>query len=76
MVVKLQKNYSRESFIKGDPLSPFLFLVAMEGLSGLFHNSTRVGVLKGFKVNDNLHDELLQFANDTMVVCDGSWTNL
>lgn len=35
---------------QGDPISPFLFLLAAEGLSGLLNSRNQSSVLKGIKV--------------------------
>lgn len=61
---------------QGDSISPFLFLIVVEGIIDMVHNATTLGEFKWFKVNEELHFELLQFADDTVVVCDGSWNNL
>ncbi|CAK8567969.1 unnamed protein product [Lathyrus sativus] len=37
---------------------------------------TNLGVIHGFKVNDNVSYNLLQFADDAILVCDESWSNL
>ncbi|CAK8571743.1 unnamed protein product [Lathyrus sativus] len=47
-----------------------------EGLSGRVSNAIALGDFKGFHSNDNLSLGLLQFADDTVLVCDGSWKNL
>ena len=35
---------------QGDPLSPFLFLLCMEGLHGLIQHAASVGDIKGFSL--------------------------
>ena len=57
---------------QGDPLAPFLFLIAAEGLTGLTKRGEEVGALSGFKVSNHLSISLLQFADDTLFLCDGS----
>ena len=57
---------------QGDPLAPFLFLIAAEGLTGLTKKAEVAGGLSGFKVSENLSISLLQFADDTLFLCDGS----
>lgn len=41
--------------LQGDPLSPFLFLLVVEGLSSIVSNSTIQGKYLPFKVCKNLH---------------------
>jgi len=56
----------KRGFRQGDPLTPFLFLIAAEGLAGLVREASRIGVLEGVKVGHNSIDvKLLQFADDT-----------
>jgi hypothetical protein len=61
---------------QGDPLSPFLFLIAVEGLAGLMRRAVDIGKFKGYQVSTNDHFELLQFADDTILMGEGSWSNL
>ncbi|GAU27711.1 hypothetical protein TSUD_126570 [Trifolium subterraneum] len=61
---------------QGDPLSPFLFLIAAEGLTGLMQKAVELGKFKSFKVNDNLNFRILQFADDTVIIGEGDWNNL
>ncbi|KAL9681272.1 hypothetical protein QQ045_013054 [Rhodiola kirilowii] len=55
---------------QGDPLSPFLFLVAAEGLSRTLHKAVEEGVISGLEWSNN-GDKLshLQFADDTVLFC-------
>lgn len=68
--------FASRGIIQGDPLAPFLFIVATEGLAGLTRKAEQSGSFKGFKVHDELSVSLLQFADDTMIFCDGSESNL
>lgn len=61
---------------QGDPLAPFLFLIAAEGLTGLTKKGEEAGGLSGFKVSEHLSISLLQFADDTLFLCDGSETSV
>ncbi|XP_058724457.1 uncharacterized mitochondrial protein AtMg01250-like [Vicia villosa] len=61
---------------QGDPLSPFLFTIVAEGLAGLMRRSTERGVFTGFKINEEISYDLLQFEDDTVLVGVGSWGNL
>jgi hypothetical protein len=61
---------------QGDPLAPFLFLIAAEGLAGLARNATDIGLLRGVKVTNSIQFHMLQFADDTMFTGEGSWENI
>ena len=55
---------------QGDPLSPFLFLLCVEGLHGLIEDAARVGDLRGFylcKRGPKLTH--LFFADDSLLFC-------
>lgn len=58
---------------QGDPLSPFLFIIAAEGLNRLFLEAIEQGKLKGMSVVEGgpiiTH---LQFADDTIIFCNAS----
>ncbi|GAU35675.1 hypothetical protein TSUD_162470 [Trifolium subterraneum] len=61
---------------QGDPLSPFLFLLAAEGLTSLVKKAVDIGKYVGFKVNDSIRFEILHFADDTILLGDCSWDNV
>ena len=62
---------------QGDPLAPFLFLVVAEGLSGLVRQALRKEVLRSVKVGRNkIECCLLQFADDTLFLCEDSFNNI
>lgn len=61
---------------QGDLLSPFLFLVVAEGLKGLINKAVENGSYAGFSINRRCFIDVLQFADDTLVVGDGSWSHL
>lgn len=52
---------------QGDPLSPFLFLLAAEGLSILMQSMVSAGLYRGYTVGsgDGIYVSNLQFADDT-----------
>lgn len=55
---------------QGDPLTPFLFIIVVEGLAGLVREASRIGILEGVKVGyKNVDVNLLQFADDTLFFC-------
>ncbi|GJZ35962.1 reverse transcriptase domain, reverse transcriptase zinc-binding domain protein [Tanacetum coccineum] len=52
---------------QGDPLSPFLFIVAAEGLNAMVNDAVDKGVFKGIKVGtNNVVVSHLQYADDTI----------
>jgi len=62
---------------QGDPMAPFLFLVVAEGLAGLVRQALRTNVLRGVKVGRNsVECCLLQFADDTLFMCEDSFDNI
>jgi hypothetical protein len=61
---------------QGDPLSPFLFLIVAEGLAGLVRRAVEIGRFKGYQVNPSLQFQILQFADDTILMGEGKWDNL
>lgn len=61
---------------QGDPLAPFLFLIASEGLSGLMSKAIELGKFYPFTVGDGLQISLLQYADDTLFIGQQRWENL
>jgi hypothetical protein len=61
---------------QGDPLSPFLFLIVAEGLSGLMRKAMDGGLFRGYSVSNNILFHTLQFADDTIIVGEGIRDNL
>lgn len=62
---------------QGDPLAPFLFLLVVEGLSGLIHSVVEKGLYQGFKVgNSDLSISHLKYADDTLFLGDALMANL
>ena len=55
---------------QGDPLSPFLFFICAEGLSGLIRKATRERSLHGASaVRQRPKISHLFFANDSLIFC-------
>ena len=55
---------------QGDPISPFLFLFCVEGLSSLLQQATFVGSLRGVIASpQGPQISLLFFANDNIIFC-------
>ncbi|XP_050221220.1 uncharacterized protein LOC126671491 [Mercurialis annua] len=53
---------------QGDPLSPMLFVIAVEGLKALFESAKSKGLLEGVKLEGYSESiSLLQFADDTLL---------
>jgi hypothetical protein len=61
----------RKGLRQGDPLSPFLFLLVVEGLSALLKKAVDSNLFHGYKVSDNIKFHSLQFADDTILVGEG-----
>ena len=62
----------------GDPLSPFLFLLAAEGFNVLMLSTIEVGLFSGYHVGHEnaLCLSHLQFADDTLIIGEKSWANV
>ncbi|XP_058733672.1 uncharacterized protein LOC131605316 [Vicia villosa] len=61
---------------QGHPLSPFLFVIVAEGLKGMVRKAVELGEYVGFNVRRKCSVELLQFADDTLLVGEGNWKQL
>ncbi|XP_071695543.1 uncharacterized mitochondrial protein AtMg01250-like [Rutidosis leptorrhynchoides] len=60
---------------QGDPLSPFLFILAAEGMNILTKAALEKGLFKGIEVGrDNIPISHLQYADDTIFF--GEWSRL
>ena len=54
----------------GDPLSPFLFLLCIEGLTGLINRAAHQGYIKGYSFCRNSpHLTHILFADDSLLFC-------
>ena len=57
---------------QGDPLAPFLFILAAEGLNVAFAEARRKEIFKGIRLNDeDTEVSILQYANDAILM--GEW---
>ncbi|XP_058732648.1 uncharacterized protein LOC131604205 [Vicia villosa] len=79
--VDFEKAYDKEFEVnrglkQGDPLSHFLFVLVAEGLSGLVKKSIEVGDFQSFKINGNCPVDMLQFADDTLIVGESNWKHV
>ena len=69
----------RGGFVKGTlSLSPFLFLLVVEGFNVLMKEMEGAQLFKGFPVGRNSEVNLthLQFADDTLIIGEKSWLNV
>jgi hypothetical protein len=54
---------------KGDPISPYLFLLCAEGFSALLNNAEVAGLIKGVKIYHNAPSiSHLLFADDSLIL--------
>ena len=62
---------------QGDLLAPFLFIVVTEGLAGLVRQAVKNNLLTGISIGRNeVAISILQFADDTLFLCEDSFTNV
>src|SRR4051812_29195592 len=72
------KDFSANKCLRqGDPLSPFIFVLVMEGLTALVKKAMEVGEFKPFMFGEEDHVDILQFADDIVILgepsCDNLW---
>lgn len=61
---------------QGDPISLFLFIISVEGLVGLMKNANFQMDFHPFYLAKNLNFNLLQFADDILILGQASWEYL
>jgi len=63
---------------QGDPLSPFLFLLAAEGFNVLMNATVGANLFHGFGIGNGNDVRLtqLQFTDDTLIIGEKSWLNV
>lgn len=62
---------------QGDPLSPFLYLMVAEGLSGLMKKVVNMGKFTGCEIgNEGPMVSILQYADDTLLIGEAIWENM
>ena len=69
------KGYFKSSrgLRQGDPLSPMLFVIVVEALHALMERANQTGLISGFSVENYNHEVThLQFADDTIILCDAT----
>lgn len=57
----------KKRLCQGNLLSPFLFALAMKGLTSLMKKAVVLNEFAGFWVNDEVFFDILQFADDTII---------
>lgn len=62
--------------IKRDPLSPFLFVLATEGLNRLVKREMEIEEYSDFLVNEEVKVDILQFIDNAIILGDGDSNNL
>ena len=67
----------QKGFRQGDPLSPLLFNIVAEGLSGLMSKAIDRGLYRGFLVGSKkVEVSLLQYADDTIFLGEATMENV
>ncbi|XP_050212856.1 uncharacterized protein LOC126664492 [Mercurialis annua] len=63
------KNFNMGRGVRqGDPISPMLFVLAVEGLKAIFSNANHLGLIDGIHVGNYAEPiSILQFADDTLL---------
>src|SRR4051812_17353388 len=61
---------------QGDPLSPFLYVIVAEGLKWLVNRVVVNGTYAGINIHGKCFIDVLQFADDTLMVGDRGWNHL
>jgi len=71
------REFSMERGLRqGDPLSPFLFDIAVQGLTVLFNRASDSGYFKGLQTFQGHHITHLQYANDTLIFLPNDYSSL
>ena len=68
-------HYER-GLLQGCSLSPFLFLMVVDGISRFLINAKQMGGFKGLQISQVLYISHLIFVDDILFFCDGSRRDL
>lgn len=60
----------------GGSYIPFIFVIAMEGITGLMKKAVEIGKFRGFHVNEDVKFDILQLTEDRVILREGIWRNL
>ncbi|XP_058780282.1 uncharacterized mitochondrial protein AtMg01250-like [Vicia villosa] len=61
---------------QGDPISPFLFVIVTEALAVLVRKASEIGDFSVFQVKEACSVDLLQFADDALLIGNGGWQHV
>ncbi|WMV55675.1 hypothetical protein MTR67_049060 [Solanum verrucosum] len=71
---------SQRGLRQGDPMSPFLFILAMEGLNFMIRRARENGWIRGFCANRTMGNAMeishLLYADDSLVFCEAEVTQI
>jgi mannosylglycoprotein endo-beta-mannosidase len=71
------REFSMERGLRqGDPLSPFLFDIAVQGLTILFNRASDSGYFKGLQTFPGHYITHLQYADDTLIFLSNDYSSL
>ena len=66
------KFYLKRGLRQGDPLAPFSFLIAAQGLAGVVRKAVEKNLAESLEVGINKVINMLQYANDTLFFCEAN----
>lgn len=55
---------------QSDPLSPFLFVMVTEAVTDIVKKAVYLGMYSGFRVSSGLSYDILEFIDDTQLICE------
>jgi mannosylglycoprotein endo-beta-mannosidase len=71
------KEFSLERGLRqGDPLSPFLFDIAVQGLTILFNRASASGYFNGLQTSPRHYITYLQYVDDTLIFLQNDYSSL